>query len=404
MMTPSSQPLEAEFHVRYRHRLWFTEDVFGPDNHVLWRALHPEDGTHAKAQVWLDADVAAANPGLASRIEDLFGSCPEQVRLTDDVITIAGGEECKNRRGLVDDVLARFHDAGLDRRSYVVVVGGGAVLDAVGFAAAIAHRGLRLVRLPTTTLAQADSGIGVKNAVNLFDKKNWLGSFAVPWAVVNDVELLRSLPDRDFRAGFAEVVKVALLKCPHLFDTLCDDAAAIRERQMFAAGPAIKASARWHLQHITQGGDPFEAVASRPLDFGHWSAHKLEPMSGFRLRHGEAVAIGVALDVVYSSFMHGFPEADAQRVLACLLDLGLPISDCLLEENIEQVFDGLEEFRQHLGGRLTLTMLTKPGSPIDVHTVDRRQMLTAADYIAEAQRSHLRDLHQQAAISCSSSN
>ena len=91
------------------------------------------------------------------------------------------------------------------------------MLDAVGFAAAIAHRGIRLVRLPTTTLAQADSGVGVKNGVNLFGKKNWLGAFAVPWAVLNDTALLATLPDRDFVAGFSEAVKVALLKSPEVF-------------------------------------------------------------------------------------------------------------------------------------------------------------------------------------------
>src|SRR6202022_3179540 len=121
-------------------------------------------------------------------------------------------------------MLKVFHAAGLDRRSYVVVVGGGAVLDAVGFAASIAHRGIRLVRLPTTTLAQADSGVGVKNGVNLFGKKNWLGAFAVPWAVINDTAMLATLPDRDFVCGFSEAVKVFLLKDPAAFVGLCGTA------------------------------------------------------------------------------------------------------------------------------------------------------------------------------------
>ena len=110
--------------------------------------------------------------------------------------------------GRVSDI----HAADLDRRSYVIAIGGGAMLDAVGYAAAIAHRGVRLVRLPTTTLAQADSGVGVKNAINYFGKKNWVGTFAVPWAVINDSGLLTTLPDRDFQVGFSEAVKVSLLK------------------------------------------------------------------------------------------------------------------------------------------------------------------------------------------------
>ena len=266
-----------------------------------------------------------------------------------------------------------------------MVVGGGAVLDAVGFAAAIAHRGIRLVRLPTTTLAQADSGVGVKNGVNLFGKKNWLGAFAVPWAVVNDEALLESLPDRDYVAGFSEAVKVSLLKDPAAFGRICRDAEKIRRRDPAAAGPVIRDSVRMHLDHITRGGDPFEALEARPLDYGHWSAHKLEPMTGFALRHGEAVAIGVAIDTVYSSIALGLDPAEADRVVRCLAALGLPLDDPALED-ADTLFLGLEEFRQHLGGRLTLTMIPEVGRPVDVHEVDRDAMLRAIDRVRSLAR------------------
>jgi 3-dehydroquinate synthase len=251
----------------------------------------------------------------------------------------------------------------------------------VGFAVAIAHRGLRLVRLPTTTLSQADSGVGVKNGVNLFEKKNWLGAFAVPWAVVNDAALLETLSDRDFVAGFSEAVKVSLLKDPAFFQQLCSDAPQIRRRELPFALPAIRSSAQWHLRHITQGGDPFEMLEARPLDFGHWSAHKLETMTGFRLRHGEAVAIGVAIDTVYSSLALGLPPEDALAVLECLCDLGFVLDDPVLRDT-DLLFNGLEEFRQHLGGRLTLTMLQGVGKPIDVHEIDKPQMELAIRRVA----------------------
>src|SRR5205823_6737505 len=245
---------------------------------------------------------------------------------------VPGGEVVKNEIHLLERMLKVFEAADLDRHSYVVVIGGGAVLDAVGFAAAIAHRGLRLVRLPTTTLSQADSGVGVKNGVNLFGKKNWLGTFAVPWAVINDAALLETLPDRDFLCGFSEAVKVSLLKDRNFFDRICRDADRIHRREPEATQPVIRASAELHLRHITRGGDPFENEVARPLDFGHWSAHKLEIMSGFGLRHGEAVAIGVAVDCVYSSMVHGLPRRDAVRVLRCLADLGFPLSHpCLAD-------------------------------------------------------------------------
>jgi 3-dehydroquinate synthase len=286
------------------------------------------------------------------------------------VRAVPGGEAVKNGLRHLHAILRAFHRADLDRRSYVVVLGGGAVLDAVGFAAAIAHRGLRLVRLPTTTLSQADSGVGVKNAVNYFGKKNWVGSFAVPWAVINDAALLSSLSRRDFIAGFAEVVKVTLLKDGAAFDALCRAAGRIRGRDPSAALPPIRASARMHLAHIAGGGDPFESRASRPLDFGHWSAHKLEAMTGFALRHGEAVALGVAIDTAYSALASGLPRRDADRVLRCLRELGFDLAHPALHET-GPLFEGLEEFRQHLGGRLTVTMLRGVGDPVDIHEVDR---------------------------------
>ncbi|MCP4815755.1 MAG: hypothetical protein GY888_24845, partial [Planctomycetaceae bacterium] len=128
-----------------------------------------------------------------------------------------------------------------------------------------------------------------------------------------------------------------------------------------------------HLDHITQGGDPFEMLEARPLDFGHWSAHKLESMSDFVLRHGEAVAIGVAIDAVYSSLALGLPTSDADRILRCLSELGFSLTDPALHD-VELLFDGLEEFRQHLGGRLTLTMLPKVGEPVEVQQMNRELM------------------------------
>ena len=153
------------------------------------------------------------------------------------------------------------------------------------------------------------------------------------------------------------------------------------------AWPIIQRSAELHLDHITRGGDPFEALEARPLDFGHWSAHKLEVLSGFDLRHGEAVAIGVAVDTVYSSLVHGLPIEDAERVLNCLADLGLPLDHPTLHDTAA-LFAGLEEFRQHLGGRLTLTMLGTVGRKLDVHEVDRPRMLQAIEHVAQFAASH----------------
>lgn len=385
----TSDPQESvsvPFAVPFLHRLLFTSDVFGADRDELAAVLEMSSDLAPKVQVWIDQQVLSVCPDLTDRIAKFFEWRGGRVRLA-GVHAIVGGEAVKNDWSQVERVLAAINDSDLDRRSYVVVVGGGAVLDAVGFAAATAHRGVRLIRLPTTTLAQADSGVGVKNAVNRFGKKNWLGAFAVPWAVINDTTLLTSLPDRDFAAGFSEAVKVALLKSPREFDRLCETAGEIAARDMRAVLPAIRTSAQLHRAHITRGGDPFEALEARPLDYGHWSAHRLEAVTNFAIRHGEAVAIGVAVDTVYSALVCGLPEADASRVLHVLRTLGLPLMHPAMADT-SALFEGLEEFRQHLGGRLTLTMLRGIGDPIEVHEVDRGAMARAIRQVAAVDQGH----------------
>ncbi len=373
--------IDVPFAVPFIHRLRFAGDVLGRDQDVLADLLEPSGDRPARVQFWVDEHVVKANPELKTRLRAFVKAHADRIWMPGNIQVVPGGEAVKNDIHLLERMLKCINAADLDRRSYIVVIGGGAVLDAVGFAAAISHRGIRLVRLPTTTLAQADSGIGVKNSVNLFEKKNWVGTFAVPWAVVNDAALLATLPDRDFRCGFSEAVKVSLLKDPQCFEQLCETADRIRERDMSAAAPMIRRSAELHLNHITQGGDPFEMLEARPLDFGHWSAHKLEVLSNFELRHGEAVAIGVAVDTVYSSLVHGFPERDAERVLDCLARLGLRLDHPVLHDT-SRLFAGLEEFRQHLGGRLTVTMLQAIGRPLDVHEVDRKRMCAAIERVA----------------------
>ena len=380
-----TKPIDLEFRVPFTHRLRFTEDLLGDDQGVLLELLEPSEDRKPRVQFWIDESVASANPQLKQRVQGFLKQHADKLIPTGNVQTVVGGEPVKNDIHILESMLKVINHADLDRRSYVVVIGGGAVLDAVGFAAAIAHRGIRLIRIPTTTLAQGDSGVGVKNSVNLFEKKNWLGSFAVPWGVINDSALLTTLPDRDFIAGFSEAVKVALLKDRSFFESIVANASALKSRDMAVATPIIRQSAEWHLKHITEGGDPFEMLEARPLDFGHWSAHKLETMTNFRLRHGEAVAIGVAIDTVYSSLKHGLSQTVAESVLSCLCDLGFDLFDQSVQDT-QTLFVGLEEFRQHLGGRLTVTMLEDVARPINVHEIDDSAMHEAITTVAEFAR------------------
>lgn len=371
--------IDIPFHVPFIHRLRFTEDVAGAEFQRLVEVLEGEHEKRPKVMIVVDGDVYT-HSRYVKKIGERFVDSGKFETIGSDGIAcrLAGGEAVKNTSTPVKEMLTLINKHDLDRRSYMIVIGGGAVLDAAGFAAATAHRGIRLVRLPTTTLAQADSGVGVKNAINYFGKKNWVGTFCVPWAVVNDAALLQSLPDRDFRCGFSEAVKVSLLKSREDFRFLCEHATKIRDRDMAFAFLGIQQSCLHHLNHITHGGDPFEALEARPLDFGHWSAHKIEPMSNYALRHGEAVAIGVALDCVYSHLRFGFPQEAMESVCRCLHELGIPLWNELLN-NADQILEGLEEFRQHLGGRLTVTMLRDVADPFNVHDIDSKLMRKAIE-------------------------
>ncbi len=144
----------------------------------------------------------------------------------------------------------------------------------------------------------------------------------------------------------------------------------------------VKRCAELHMQHIA-GGDPFEMGSSRPLDFGHWSAHKVEQLSHFAIRHGEAVAMGIALDTAYSFFSGRLKETDCIRVIRLLQKLGFAITDPLMEVQDEQspVLRGLNEFREHLGGKLTIMLLKSIGKGEEVNQLDTTLIRKSADWL-----------------------
>ncbi len=378
MADGKSISIDINFAVPFVHRLRVTHDVAGEDFIQLRDVLQPSGSGPVKVILVAEKSVVQSSDRVQS-IHDKLRHDPS-IDLVVEPLIVDGGEIVKNSTDVVKQVLREINQHDLDRRSYVVAIGGGAMLDAVGYAAAIAHRSVRLVRLPTTTLAQGDSGVGVKNAINYFGKKNWIGTFAVPWAVINDGGLLETLSDRDFQSGFSESVKVSLLKDRSEFNWLCQNADAIRQRDRQVASRAIHRSCMLHLLHITEGGDPFEMLEARPLDFGHWSAHKLEPLTDYEIRHGEAVAIGVAIDCLYSSMKHGLPQSDAIKVCECLTRMGMRLWHDALNP-VDRLMQGLEEFRQHLGGRLTITMLRSVGEPVNVHQIDTAAMKQAIEQL-----------------------
>ena len=355
-----------------QHRIRFTRDAFSEGNRMLEDLLTDKSGRVAKVLIFLENAVAEAFPQLEKQMEAYFtvakGLDFKGVRLD------AGAEECKRDEKVLRRVWDAIEEEKIDRHSYVLCIGGGAFLDVVGFGSATAHRGVRLVRFPTTTLSQDDSGVGVKNGINAFEKKNWLGSFAVPYAVINDFSFLHTQPEDIRRDGLVEAVKVALVRDPDFFFWLEDNVKFLYELKPEVLEEAVERSAVQHAEHIALGGDPFETGSSRPLDFGHWAAHKLEQLTDFELSHAEAVSVGIALDTVYSWKTDRISESDAHRVLDILHKLGLPLYHDAYEQRGEdgkrKVIAGLEEFREHLGGQLTVLLLRGLGKGEDVHELD----------------------------------
>ncbi len=373
------------FSVAFSYPVIFTENLFAVENHLLKEFLPLNEKRKIKAAFVIDSGVVAANPTLIFDIKGYFKTFRESVVLVDPVLVVQGGEESKNDLKEFQNVLSLVNDAGIDRQSYIIAIGGGAVLDMVGFAASIAHRGVKHIRIPTTVLSQNDSGVGVKNGINAFGKKNFLGAFNPPVAVINDLNFLDTLSDRDWIAGISEAIKVALIKDEGFFKALKNDSALLVNRNPEAMYSLIYQCAKMHIEHIASK-DPFEKGSSRPLDFGHWAAHKLEQLTNFELRHGEAVAIGMALDVSYSYLNGMISEADWNEIIKVIADFGFRLYIPEMEKD-QDLIDGLEEFREHLGGELTIMLLQAIGSGVEVHSMEAQLILKARDLLKEAENT-----------------
>src|SRR5947209_10497058 len=256
--------IERTIAVRYRHQIHFTRGVFAPGNRLLAEVLTEGARAPKNALVILDEALALAQPELPGAIEAYFNAAGPALRLVCPPVVIEGGERTKNSYFHVSEIHSHLDLFHLDRHSYVIAVGGGALLDQVGLAAATAHRGVRHVRIPTTTLSQCDSGVGVKNGINAFGKKNFIGTFAPPFAVINDFRWLSSLPPREKRAGYSEAVKVACIRDREFFADLERDAVALNGFLPSAMRHLIRRCAELHVQHIATSGDPFEFGSARP--------------------------------------------------------------------------------------------------------------------------------------------
>lgn len=353
-----------QFAIRHTYPVFFVDGVFDDVNPLQKIFSEIEISSGSKFLFVLDDKVVSSHPQLIEKIKAFFTN--STFHLAGDPIIIPGGETCKNNFIYTEQILEAVNQYKIDRHAYVAGIGGGALLDVVGFASSIAHRGVRHIRIPTTVLSQNDSGVGVKNGINYFNKKNFTGTFSTPYAVINDQSFLKSLSDRDFRSGLAEAIKVGLVKDDSFFDFIENNIDPLNKREESVTAELIFKCAQIHLNHIASG-DPFERGSSRPLDYGHWSAHKLESISNYEIRHGEAVVIGMCLDAIYANLKGLLNKNDVDRLIKMCRQLGFSLYTPEMEENI---LPGLEEFREHLGGRLTIMLLEAIGKGVEVHEMN----------------------------------
>jgi 3-dehydroquinate synthase len=376
--------LQQSFRVHFEYKVFFTEDLFDIANPVFRDYLMSrQTNTRKKLLFVLDQGVADQYPELPGKIK-AYLSETASFSLVENMILVQGGEKSKNDLLAFDKITEAVHQYGIDRHSYIIAIGGGSLLDVAGYAAAVSHRGIRHIRIPTTVLSQNDSGIGVKNGVNFFGKKNFFGTFAPPAAVFNDYHFLTTLNERHWRSGISEAIKVALIKDAAFFTWIEDNASLLAQRDMPAMKYLIKHCAELHLQHIA-GGDPFEMGSSRPLDFGHWSAHKLEQLTGFSVLHGEAVAMGIVLDSVYSFLAGKISEKEITRIVGLMTKLGFDLThpQMTIEDDSSPLVAGMNEFREHLGGQLTIMLLQAIGKGEEVHELDIQLLKRSCEWISK---------------------
>jgi 3-dehydroquinate synthase len=207
--------------------------------------------------------------------------------------------------------------------------------------------------------------------------------------VLNDLTFIDDLPPREKIAGMAEAVKVALIRDADFFQWLERNLDGLSLFERSAMATMIRRCAELHMRQIAHGGDPFESGSARPLDFGHWAAHKIESLTRNHVRHGEAVAIGIALDTRYSVLAGLLAAGVEDRVAALLELLGFrlwhPVLEARASDGSSPLLQGIAEFREHLGGELTITLLEGIGRGVEVHAMDERLIREAITWLKARQ-------------------
>lgn len=270
------------------------------------------------------------------------------------------GEQAKSKEELFRIYSAALK-AGLDRTSGLVALGGGAIGDVTGFAASTYLRGIAFINIPTTLLAQVDSAIGGKTAVNLPEGKNLAGTFYQPRLVVSDTDLIRSLPEREYKSSLAEVVKYGVIASPELFTFLERNVDKLLERDEKVLEKVICESAAIKARVVAR--DERELTGLRAiLNFGHTFAHAYEKAAGFgKLLHGEAVAIGMCMASRLSQKRGLLSFREKMRIELLIMRLGLPSSPDKFKFNPKVILQAMQKDKKRKGGKIHFILAERIG-------------------------------------------
>ena len=281
------------------------------------------------------------------------------IGVNSNLVVFPAGEKSKNSQSVLD-LTGKLLDLGVDRKSALIALGGGVAGDLTGFVASVYMRGLPYIQIPTTLLAQVDSSIGGKTAIDLPQGKNLLGTFYQPAAVFIDIKCLDTLPLSEYQNGLAEIVKYGIIDSEALFRKLEDGADVILARNMLFLEELIMTACTIKKDIVEK--DEREQGQRRILNFGHTLGHAVEAVSGYTLSHGNAIAIGMIAVARLSNKMHGLPEEDWRRIERLIASLGLV---CLIPKELatEDILAALKRDKKKDGDTIHFVMLKKIGFP-----------------------------------------
>ena len=302
-----------------------------------------------------------------------------------ELITVPAGEQAKNFKHL-ESLLNCLLELRVERSDAIIALGGGVIGDLAGFAASILRRGIDVIQIPTTLLAQVDSSVGGKTAINTRHGKNLVGSFHQPKLVLADTDVLGTLPKRDKRAGYAEVVKYGLINQPEFFDWLEKNGLRVLADDPDATRHAVMTCCRSKAKIIST--DEREAGSRALLNLGHTFAHALEAEAAYegRLMHGEAVAIGIVMAFDLSTRMGLCPAEDTERVRRHFAGVGLPVTAALIPGlhgvQPQTLVDHMRQDKKVSGGRLTFILARGIGQTFITADVNEQTVITTlAEYL-----------------------